>query len=49
MKTDNVPGFPGYYISKRGRVFSRVEFAYDTGIEVVGESTLNLGMRLNLI
>lgn len=31
MKTDNVPGFPGYYISKRGRVFSRVEFAYDTG------------------
>lgn len=31
MKTDNVPGFPGYYISKRGRVFSRIKFAYDTG------------------
>lgn len=25
MKKDNIPGFPGYYISKRGRVFSRIE------------------------
>lgn len=25
MKKGNIPGFPGYYISKRGRVFSRIE------------------------
>lgn len=25
MKKDNIPGFPGYYISKRGRVFSKIE------------------------
>lgn len=25
MKKDNILGFPGYYISKRGRVFSRIE------------------------
>lgn len=31
MKQDNIPGFPGYYISKRGRLFSRIQFAYDTG------------------
>lgn len=31
MKIDNIPGFPGYYISKRGRLFSRINFAYDTG------------------
>lgn len=23
MRQDNVPGFPGYYISKSGRVYSR--------------------------
>lgn len=31
MKKDNIPGFPGYYISKRGRVFSRIQFSFDTG------------------
>lgn len=25
MKHDNVPGFPGYYVSRWGRVFSRLE------------------------
>lgn len=24
MRQDNVPGFPGYYISKSGRVYSKV-------------------------
>lgn len=23
MRQDNVPGFPGYYISKSGRVYNR--------------------------
>lgn len=30
MKKDNLPGFPGYYISKRGRVFSRVELKFQS-------------------
>lgn len=28
MKHDNVPGFPGYFVSKGGRVYSRIGFKY---------------------
>lgn len=28
MKHDNVDGFPGYYVSKRGNVYSRINFEY---------------------
>lgn len=28
MKTDNVPGFPGYFVSKSGKVYSRIGFKY---------------------
>lgn len=29
MKHDNVPGFPGYFVSKGGRIYSRIGFRYN--------------------
>lgn len=34
-KHDNIPGFPGYYVSKRGRVFSRIQILPAKGKKVI--------------
>lgn len=46
MKKDNIPGFPGYYISKRGRVFSRIELKPQGNLKEVPYKVVNRKIKL---